>query len=426
MKQKANQNNAKLVRASIARSFRTDKKGITLIALIITIIVMLILAGVVLNLTIGERGIFSNAQKATEETKFTSAQEKVQLAVASSYAENGSLNDEMLKENLNKIDGIAQKVENVTYDLTVNVDGYDFSITKLGSIICLGRNETDTNNSLNDPADTGKEVALKDGWGTESVSYIKTSDGTEVTSITKVATVYAISVGNGETVPVPHGFYYVGGNLATGVIISDKEEDKYDGKIDKTSYVYARNLKGNQFVWIPCETSEYKKTYWGKQEANYDDTTPKAELAQIEKYGGFYVARYEAGLASNISEFTETQKSTGSNPIYNKSGVPQSKAGLVPWVFIDWTTSKANAESMYNNEYVDSGLITGTQWDVILNKLIEKTSLTKSDMTSSSAWGNYRNTQIDYNGRLAKTYYSSNSWYSQVFGAETKRKDDCI
>ena len=42
-------------------------KGITLIALVITIIVLLILAGVAISLTIGQNGIFTRAQFATEE-----------------------------------------------------------------------------------------------------------------------------------------------------------------------------------------------------------------------------------------------------------------------------------------------------------------------------------------------------------------------
>jgi len=48
--------------------------GITLIALIITIIVMLILAGVTINLTLGENGIFTTAQKAAQN--YTDAQNK--------------------------------------------------------------------------------------------------------------------------------------------------------------------------------------------------------------------------------------------------------------------------------------------------------------------------------------------------------------
>ncbi len=146
-------------------------------------------------------------------------------------------------------------------------------------------------------------------------------------------------------------------------------------------------------------------------------TTPKSEFIQIEKYDGFYIARYEAGLASTISEFTETQ--TGSNQIYNKEGIPQSKASIPPWNFIDWEHSKKNAESMYNNDYVSSGLITGTQWDVILNKMVSKNEINASDLTNSNKWGNYRDTVLTYTGRLTKAYYSSNDWYLPAFGSET-------
>ncbi len=53
------------------------EKGITLIALVITIIVLLILAGVTINLTIGERGIFTTAQRAAQN--YTVASEKEYL-----------------------------------------------------------------------------------------------------------------------------------------------------------------------------------------------------------------------------------------------------------------------------------------------------------------------------------------------------------
>lgn len=53
---------------------KNNTKGITLIALIITVIILLILAGVVLNLTFGERGIFRVAKSAKEN--FVNAQDK--------------------------------------------------------------------------------------------------------------------------------------------------------------------------------------------------------------------------------------------------------------------------------------------------------------------------------------------------------------
>ena len=72
---------------------------------------------------------------------------------------------------------------------------------------------------------------------------------------------------------------------------------------------------------------------------------------------------------------------------------------------------------MYNNSYEYSGLITGAQWDVTLNKIVEKNLLKIADITSSNKWGNYRDTQLTYTGRLAKAYYkSSGGWFLPKFG----------
>ena len=53
---------------------KTNSEGITLIALVITIIVLLILAGVTINLTLGENGIFKTAEMAGKN--YTQAQEQ--------------------------------------------------------------------------------------------------------------------------------------------------------------------------------------------------------------------------------------------------------------------------------------------------------------------------------------------------------------
>ena len=57
-----------------------ENKGITLIALVITIIVLLILAGVTIATLTGENGILTRASKAREENKIAQAQEEVDLA----------------------------------------------------------------------------------------------------------------------------------------------------------------------------------------------------------------------------------------------------------------------------------------------------------------------------------------------------------
>ena len=251
----------------------------------------------------------------------------------------------------------------------------------------------------------------------------------EVKSLTKVATIYSVSLGNGEKVPVPKGFYYVGGSINTGVIISDNEADKYDGKTDKTTHEYATKLKGNQFVWIPCTIDEYTKIDFGMQDmASWDRETNTAEKEQIEKYGGFYVGRYEAGVSTldeetgtfkdsvtfsgNASLFTPVEIQTGingwgwqnydfiargkvitdSNYTNKATGNIVEKANSIPYYHADYYTAVEMSRRLYSNSsYVQSGLITGTQWDVMM-KFLSNTS-DYSDMKNTQ-WGNYDNVSL--------------------------------
>lgn len=72
-----------------------ENKGVTLVALVITIIVLLILAGVTLSMVMGDSGIFTKANKASSETTISSAKDAVRLAtleaVTDQYTDNGSI-----------------------------------------------------------------------------------------------------------------------------------------------------------------------------------------------------------------------------------------------------------------------------------------------------------------------------------------------
>ena len=59
-----------------------EQKGITLVALVITIIVLLILAGVTIAALSGPNGILSNSVAANEETAKAQAKEAVSMAVS--------------------------------------------------------------------------------------------------------------------------------------------------------------------------------------------------------------------------------------------------------------------------------------------------------------------------------------------------------
>ena len=85
-------------------------KGITLIALVITIIVLLILAGVSIAMLTGENGILSQAQKASEQTEIASEEERVNLAASGALLKDDGLKiiqtnlEEELKKYFNEND----------------------------------------------------------------------------------------------------------------------------------------------------------------------------------------------------------------------------------------------------------------------------------------------------------------------------------
>ena len=367
-----------------------EEKAITLVTLAVTIVVLIILTGVSISTLVGDNGIITKAKEARENIELAQIEEQISL-------------NQLYTDMTNEIElGTEGEVLESFIEFKRKIAE---AITEKG----IQTSETDSSDTM-----------------ANNIRSLNTSE----------SSVYEIKDEEGNSIPVPKGFYYVGGSLSTGVIISDNADDEYDGITDKTTWEYTRNLKGNQFVWIPCTTSEYKKSnVWnGITQTNttlanawWNTTTPSAELAQVKKYGGFYVGRYEAGLANTITEFTTVQKHTASNQIYNLDGVPQSKAGVVPWMFIDWTHAKANAESMYDSQYVSSGLITGTQWDVMLKKMVGKTIgettgdskviLTETDLTNSGVWGNYINNSISYTGRLARA--NSSAWTIEPFGTVT-------
>ena len=64
-----------------------NQKGITLVALVVTIIVLLILAGVSLNLVSGSNGILTRATSAADRNLAASAGEQVELLIADLQAE---------------------------------------------------------------------------------------------------------------------------------------------------------------------------------------------------------------------------------------------------------------------------------------------------------------------------------------------------
>ena len=95
------------MRETKARRKLKNEKAITLIALVITVIVLLILAAVTISSLTGENGILSNATKSKEKTEIANEEEQVKLAAISALAENlgGEITETNLTTELNKTIG---------------------------------------------------------------------------------------------------------------------------------------------------------------------------------------------------------------------------------------------------------------------------------------------------------------------------------
>ncbi len=363
--------------------------AITLISLVITIVILIILAGVAVNLSLGENGLFRRAKEARD--KYLTAEEKEQQQLNELYA---YLSEKDLPEN--------------TKD------------TEAGTL-----------------------VKIPNSWLTVLPNYVSDVDGSIVKETKTASTVYAVADGKGNTIPVPVGFWYVGGTEETGVVISDREEDSYvKNKRDMTPHEDSIKLIGNQFVWIPCTINNYTMVTTFKNASganawgiNWDGQTNAAEEVQIRKYGGFYIGRYEAGMSQatfgtndNIVDKeaainTKTINGlTGQCDLFLKGNAssdskPTSKAGEIPWSRVDYLTAIEMSKRMYtSSSSVISGLMTGTMWDTIMKFISEDPDY--NDLRSTP-WGNYSNSNLtNCTGKycVLDQYGNSSAWQENTVG----------
>lgn len=156
---------------------KNRSKGITLIALVITIIVLLILAGVTINTLLGDNGIMKKASSASEETKRTQAFEELKIKVMGVQTEKqglATLQDvvEALKvdteyeyvvslEKIATIKGTVPDASNATEIYVIHKD-YQFKIDDNLKISVVGLKQ---NSELdNRETDLGTQHITDDEW----------------------------------------------------------------------------------------------------------------------------------------------------------------------------------------------------------------------------------------------------------------------
>ena len=114
--------------------------GITLIALVITIIVLLILAGVAIATLTGDNGLLQKATNSKGETIKAEGLERVKVAIFASLDNDGKIDTEQLAKNLSEIEGIKDASDasvtsstNIILPALFKLNGYEYKIKSDGS-----------------------------------------------------------------------------------------------------------------------------------------------------------------------------------------------------------------------------------------------------------------------------------------------------
>ena len=246
--------------------------GITLIALVITIIVLLILAGVTIATLTGENGILTRASDAAEQTEVAEEKEAIGVAYAGVLADNngagvsaGELQDELEK---NGYKATVTDKGNGTFTVKFET-GREYTINADGSI--EGGNGESGDNTETDIA--GKYY----------------EDDTDITVGGKPVTIpggSTISGIDGEYENIDDGLVIY---ITNGDTIEDWNADEDGNGIKDVQEDY------DQFVWVPVETAYITEADIANQtgETNYEKlqnyvTTNKVYPMAIQLSDGSY------------------------------------------------------------------------------------------------------------------------------------------
>ena len=101
-----------------------QEEGITLIALVVTIVVLLILAGVSISLVLNNNGVISKAKDAKNSTEKGQAQDEVNLAI--NYLQIEDATSTLTREDRRKI--LEDELRKISVDSTVSISGDGFKI----------------------------------------------------------------------------------------------------------------------------------------------------------------------------------------------------------------------------------------------------------------------------------------------------------
>ena len=356
-------------------------EGITLVALIITIVVMLILVAVSVNVII-KSNLIGTAEKAVDKYKTASEEEGNNGVIEINGKKYNSIEDYINLSSIN-IPGGTRVTENTKY-----VSG-------------------------------GKTAWIPKGFTVSGIDSERTIDSGLV--------IYDIPEGttpdwsNPDSVKTKY-------NQFVWIPVEVKSTDKENSiaSFYRSAWTANASTGGERTNGL---STDFTEPYSYDTTNNYDQTNGIAgqitELTKsIYKYGGFYIGRYEAGSKT---------------PRTSSSGVTEIgiKQDMYPYNYVKWGDSMSSigttgavylSNSLYNtNEYgATSMLCTGACWDSMLDFIKDS----KHSVTDSTTWGNYKNSETFEITRGSYAVYDTSNYtlgsFNNVGSKYSKTKDTAI
>ncbi len=339
---------------------RSSNKGITLMVLVITIIILLILAGVTIAALTGEKGLIKEAKTAAELTELASLEEQVELAIikAEQKHKNPTLNDVIEELKNNKVISNSDQVNKETGTIRTDL-GYEIT-GKLDDYI--GKTSTGDNegNTGGGNGTTGGNTAGNNTGGGTTNPPEATLPNTD------------------NTKPfLPENSTIISNNLETGIIIKDSNDNEWVW-IEVPKSIYNATTTSTDYTAIEMAmqnyASDYREsscsdTFNSTNQLGFNDATEynnwkNSMLESVFTNGGFYIGRYEVG--------TDTARTSSSATLT----IPYIKQNMIPYNYVTCSQAQTLSKQLETGGK-QSSLMFGIQWDLVLKFIEEKGAKTR-------------------------------------------------
>ena len=369
--------NLKKTKEKQGKNIRKKVEGITLIALVITIIVLLILAGVSIAMLTGENGILKRANEAKEETEISTEDEQRKMAMieASTNTENTKFQEVTIPAGFapTRIDGESTVNEGL---VITDEQGNEFvwvPVDDINKIAQCKMTEGKCNLKINE--ENGELKCI--------------TEGHEATADFFVGKLYAIEIM--ENFGIPNNKYSESSGLREPALVQGG--DRFD--LNTSMEYYKKAGFNSSSLMLEGLKQEYKKM-----------------IESVNKYKGFFVGRYE-------TSFSDASKDSA-----GYSGVVQSKFGVIPissnntinnmWYGLYELEKKYNVQQ----NSIQSSMIWGSQYDAMLNWMLSGKNGAKITEISKSQ-ENIRTTGENPNDVINNIYDLGNNlieWTLEAYG----------